>query len=218
MINFASRAEYRSRIEQVVVYINDHLSEALDLQTVAEISRFSPVHFPLIFQAAMNETPLVYIDRLRVERAARTLMTSQELPVTDVATACGFPSVSNFTKAFKNHYGVSAREYSKGRYLESLADSCGVQASTMASGEKAVRNVSMREIDGQTLAVFHVECRADQVEAQTQSIYRDWLPDSGLEPGDSPGYEIYLQTPEKNLNGVHKVDINIPVKPLPFDL
>jgi len=217
MINFASRAEYRSRIEQVAVYINDHLGELLDMETLASVGNFSRLHFSRIFQAAMNETPLAYIERLRVERAARTLMTSQELPVTDVATACGFPSTSNFTNAFKNHYGVSASEYSKGRYLESLADSCGVQASTMASGEKAVWNVSMCEIDGQTWAVFHMECRADQVETQTLSIYRDWLPDSGLQPGDSPSYEIYLQKHDINSDGVQEVDIHIPVKPLSFE-
>ena len=214
MINFASRAEYRSRIEQVVVYINEHLSEALDLQTVAEVSCFSPLHFPLIFQAAMNETLLAYIDRLRVERAARTFMILQEQPVTDVATACGFSSATKFKKAFKNHYGVSVSEYSKGRYLESLADSCGVQASTMASGDpRPVWNVSIREIDGQTWGVFHVECRAGEVEAQYLSIYRDWLPDSGLEPGDSPGYEVFREPTGEITDGVHKVDIHIPVKP-----
>jgi AraC-like DNA-binding protein len=214
MINFASRAEYRRRIEQVVVYINAHMGEALDLATLAGVSNFSALHFPRIFQAAMNETPLAYVERLRVERAARTLMASQNIPVTDVATACGFSSASTFTKAFKNHYGVSAREYSKGRYLESLADSCGIQSATMASGEKKVWEVSLREMDGQTWAVFHVECQTDEVEAQYLAIYRDWLPDSGFEPADLQSYEVNLQIQDQDPDGFSKKDIYLPLKPV----
>jgi AraC-like DNA-binding protein len=215
MINFESRAEYRHRIEQVVVYVNQHLGEALELKMLAGVSHFSPYHFPRIFQAAMNEAPLAYIERLRVERAARTLMASQDMLVTDVATACGFSSASTFAKAFKNHYGVSAREYSKGRYLESLADACGVQASTMASGDlRPVWDVSLREIDGQTLAVFQVECRVDEVEAQYLSIYRDWLPDSGFEPADSPAYAVNSQTSHQFSDGFSKMDFYLPLKPI----
>jgi AraC-like DNA-binding protein len=215
MINFASRAEYRSRIEQVVVYINEHLGEELELRTLAGVSNFSPFHFPRIFQAAMNETPQAYINRLRMERAAKALMTSQEISVTDVATACGFSSAVTFTKAFKNHYGVSAREYARGRYLQSLADACGVQASTMASGDlRPVWNVSIREVEGQTWAVFHVECRADEVEAQYLAIYRDWLPDSGFEPADFSASEVQNEVKGGNLEGICRMAICIPIFPL----
>jgi AraC-like DNA-binding protein len=214
MINFASRAEYRSRIERVVVYINQHLNEPLDGATLAGVSNFSAFHFSRIFQAAMSETPEEYISRIRVERAAKSMMTSPGKSVLDIATACGFTSHVSLDQAFKTHYGVSTSEYAQGHHLQSLAESCGIQANTMASGEKTVWDMCMREIDGQTWAVFRVECRADEVVGKYLSIYRDWLPDSGFEPGNSPAYEVIQETHNQNLDWVNRMEIHIPLKPL----
>jgi AraC-like DNA-binding protein len=214
MINFASRAEYRERIERVVVYINQHLNDSLDINTLAGVSNFSVTHFARIFQGAMNETPENYITRLRVERAAKSLMSSPGKSVVDIATACGFSSHLSLDQAFTNHYGVSIGEYARGRHLQSLADSCGIQANTMANGEKSNWNVSLRDIDGQTWAVFLVECRAEEVESQYLAIYRDWLPDSGFEPADKPGFEEIENSKNENGKGLYRRDIHIPVKPL----
>lgn len=293
MINFESRAEYRSRIEQVVVYINEHLSEPLDLKTVANASHFSPYHFHRIFHGALGETPQAYINRLRVERAANFLMKSTGMKVTEVAMMCGFSSPSSFARTFKKYFGVSAREYAKGRNLQSLADACGIQACSMATGEKSVWDVSIRDIPPlhlaftaslkgysmpdicqtwerlnkwavahaiyspdtlrlglsfddptitpvrkcrylaaltvpttiikdrlvgildlprQTCAVFHVECQSDQIQAYYQSIYKDWLPDSGLQPADFPCYDVYRTLPGANGIGNFNLDIHIPVQ------
>ncbi len=295
-MNIASRAEYRNRIERVVIYIHEHLDEPLDLKTVAAESHFSPYHFHRVFQGAMSETPLEYITRLRVERAANYLMKNHEMSITEIALACGFSSSSTFARSFKNYYGVTAREYSKGRNLRSLADACNSQVCTMAVDKpKPQWQVEMKEIPAlhiaylanlkgyslpeicdtwirldrwsqahsvyrddtimlgismddpditpvekcrylagitippeitkdrlvgildipaQTCAVFHVDCRADQIQGHYQSIYKDWLPDSGLQPADFPCYEVYLKTPEQSTGGEYSLDIHIPVKPI----
>ena len=135
-MNFASRAEYRNRIERVVIFIHDHLNEPLDLARVAAESHFSPYHFHRVFQGAMNETPQDYINRTRLERAANYLTKTKEMSITDIALACGFSSSSTFARSFKKHFGVTARQYSTGRYLQSLADACNSQVCTMAVGEK----------------------------------------------------------------------------------
>lgn len=295
-MNIASRAEYRNRIERVVIYIHEHLHEPLDLKTVAAVSNFSPYHFHRIFHGSMRETPQDYITRLRVERAANFLMKNREMSITDIAMECGFSSPSTFARFFKKNYGVTAREYSNGRHLRSLADACNSQVCTMAvdiptpqwqvvmrdiptrhiaylanlkgyslpeicdtwqrldrwaqahsvyrddtvmlgislddpeitpvkkcrylagitiSPEiKKDRVVGILDIPAQTCAVFHVECRADQIQSHYQSIYKDWLPDSGLQPGDFPCYEVYLKTPSQSDNGDFSLDIHIPVRPI----
>lgn len=162
----------------------------------------------------MNETLQEYINRLRLERAAKKLLNSNDLSVTDVATACGFSSPSDLDQAFKSHYGVSTSGYAQGRHLQSLADACGVQVSTMSSGEKLVWEASMRDIDGQPWAVFNLECREDEIETLFLSIFRDWLPDSGYEPADIPDNEIFSLKPERNLNGLSKLEFYLPLKPL----
>src|SRR5512133_2986050 len=151
-MNFASRAEYRNRIERVVIFIHDHLHEPLDLARVAAESNFSPYHFHRIFQGAMNETPQDYVNRVRLERAANYLTKAKEMSVTDVAMACGFSSPSTFARSFKKYFGVTAHEYSNGRYLQSLADACNSQVCTMAVDDRPEWEVEVKEIPSSHLA------------------------------------------------------------------
>ena len=60
-------------------------------------------------------------------------------------------------------------------------------------------------------AICQVTCRAEQISQAYRALYRDWLPDSGLEPQDFPCYEIYHQTPETHPEGKYRMDICIPV-------
>lgn len=294
-MNFESRAEYRNRIERVVVFINEHLHEPLDLARVAVESHFSSYHFHRIFHGAMNETPQEYINRLRVERAANLLMKARNMSITEIALACGFSSSSTFSRAFKLYFGVSAREYANGRHLRSLADACNSQVCTMAVDDRPKWDVKVRKIPAlhlaylaylkgyslpeicqtwerldrwavahsvyrddtlrigislddplitpadkcrylaaitvpdsiqkdktvgtmdvpeMTCAIFRVSCLADQIQTKYQSIYRDWLPDSGMQPADFPCYEVYLNSPEPLNNGLFEMDIYIPLKPI----
>ncbi|GEM_PF-3634937 len=53
-----SRIEYRSRINQVMDYIDSHLDQPLELKSIAEIANFSPFHFHRIFTFLIGETSL----------------------------------------------------------------------------------------------------------------------------------------------------------------
>lgn len=61
----------------------------------------------------MHTTFYDYINHLRVEEATSLMLTRPDLPVTDVAYACGYNSRSAFYKCFKNQYGVTPTQYRK---------------------------------------------------------------------------------------------------------
>lgn len=107
----ASRKIYEARINKVLAYINDNLSEKLTLDKLAEVSCFSPYHFHRIFHAYLNETPGDFVNRLRIEKAGSCLVVYPDEPVTDILFKCGFDSPSSFARSFKNHFGVSASEF-----------------------------------------------------------------------------------------------------------
>ncbi|MDH8702509.1 transcriptional regulator GlxA family with amidase domain [Dysgonomonadaceae bacterium PH5-43] len=65
-----SRLEYRARINRVMDYIDQHLDKPLELKSIADVANFSPFHFHRIFSFLIGETPIDYIKRLRVEKAA----------------------------------------------------------------------------------------------------------------------------------------------------
>ena len=107
----SSRRMYTSRINHVITYITDHLVEELPLEVLAKEACFSPYHFHRIFSALVGETPNVFVNRLRVERAAWMLLHKRACSVTDIALDCGFSSSAAFSRSFKRAYGISATEW-----------------------------------------------------------------------------------------------------------
>lgn len=112
-IQESSRIEYRSRINRVMDYIDQHLDQSLELKTIADIANFSPFHFHRIFTFLIGETPIDYIQRLRVEKAAWKLREENPESVTEIAYGCGFGSVSLFSRTFKKYFGMTPSQFSK---------------------------------------------------------------------------------------------------------
>ncbi|HCC52562.1 MAG TPA: AraC family transcriptional regulator, partial [Porphyromonadaceae bacterium] len=66
-------------------YIDQHLDQPLELKVIADIAHFSPFHFHRIFTFLIGETPIDYIQRLRVEKAAWKLREAEPQSVTEIA-------------------------------------------------------------------------------------------------------------------------------------
>ena len=65
------------------------------------------------FTELVQEKPQAYLMRLRMEKAKDLLDKHPELNIQEVGLRCGFEDKSNFTRAFKNRYGVTPSEYTK---------------------------------------------------------------------------------------------------------
>ena len=62
-------------------------------------------------------------------------------------------------------------------------------------------------------AVAHFELDSDQYGDAWSTIYGGWLPESGYQPDDRPGFELYLNNPEDHPEHKCVVDICVAVKP-----
>jgi AraC family transcriptional regulator len=91
--------------------VDKHIDQPLKLSTLAEIAHFSPFHFHRIFTVMMGETPNNYVQRKRIERAAIFLQNDIRMSITEIAYACGFGSVSLFSRSFRAYFGITAKEY-----------------------------------------------------------------------------------------------------------
>lgn len=89
----STKEEYSKRINIVVEYINNHLTEEIRLETLADISNFSLYHFHRIMRAALGEPVGAFITRMRVETAARLLRYS-DMQVQDIAYHVGYAGSS----------------------------------------------------------------------------------------------------------------------------
>jgi len=68
--------DYQQRIINVLVYIDQHKSNPLTAEYLANIACFSPFHFHRLFHAFVRESLYSYIKRLRLEQAALQLQNS----------------------------------------------------------------------------------------------------------------------------------------------
>jgi AraC family transcriptional regulator len=102
--------EYVHCIEDVKRYIRNHIHEPLDRETLASIAGFSIPHFHRVFTAHVGESAISYVRRLRMLRAGQKLRMGA-VDITEIALAAGFDSHAAFSKAFKQHYGLSPSEF-----------------------------------------------------------------------------------------------------------
>lgn len=104
--------EYYTAVNRAVEYINNHLSEPINLSDLAGIANVSDFHFHRIFRAVMNESPGDYVQRLRLEKASFKLQAST-LPLEDVADQTGYQTSQALVKAFKKRYGITPTQFRK---------------------------------------------------------------------------------------------------------
>jgi AraC family transcriptional regulator len=97
-------------IENVKLYIREHINEPLPRDVLADVAGFSIPHFHRVFTAQTGESAASYIRRMRLERAARKLRMGA-VDITEVALAAGYDSHAAFGKAFKGQFGLSPSEF-----------------------------------------------------------------------------------------------------------
>lgn len=103
--------DYVARVNRAVDYITANLDGPLQLEEVARAACFSPRHFHRIFRALMGETLAAFVKRVRLERSLYLMSHWEGARLTDVALACGFASISDFSRGFRSHYGVPSRKF-----------------------------------------------------------------------------------------------------------
>lgn len=305
------RAEYAARFNRVLDYIQAHLAEEMDLETLATVACFSPYHFHRLFHGWMGETLRDFIFRLRVERAATQLHYNPGKTITEIALDCGFSSSSTFARAFKAFHGVSASEWRnrknrktdrKGceaelglanaswnatdglgpfrevpvtmkidvdvkqleplpvaylRHVGSFQNNTGLferlfgrlcgwagprgllgpgtqflsiyhdnpevteaaklrldVAISVSPDTKVDGEIGKQVLPGGMYAVTRVRIKPEQYGEAWDALMGGWFPGSGYQPDDRPCFELYLNDPKSDPEGMHEVAICEPVKPL----
>jgi AraC-like DNA-binding protein len=113
----ADAEEIRSRgegIEEALRLFKEKLdtgfANEVRITESAEQTGFSPVYMRRSFAARYGCSPKEYLDQLRSEHAVRRLRFTVD-SITDIARACGYADVYQFSKAFKKRNGLSPSEY-----------------------------------------------------------------------------------------------------------
>lgn len=101
---------YQWQVQRGIDYIEERLTEDIDLQDVSRVAGVSHWHFLRMFKSLTNETLKSYIRSRRLANARRLLVAGDDSIVT-IAFAAGFESQEAFTRAFKQAFGVTPARY-----------------------------------------------------------------------------------------------------------
>lgn len=95
-------------VQRVIATMRERLDEELSLHEMADVAIMSPFHFNRTFHHVIGMPPGRFLSALRLERARRLLLTTEER-VTDVCFDVGYNSLGTFTRRFTEVLGVSPR-------------------------------------------------------------------------------------------------------------
>lgn len=99
--------------EQVVSYIEDHYSEKISLDQIAENMYLSPFYISRIFKGETGNTPIRHLINLRLEKAKELLESGYQGSIQEVAALVGYDDAYHFSKLFKKRYGISPSQARK---------------------------------------------------------------------------------------------------------
>ena len=100
----------KSKLRQVIDYIQDNLDHDISLAELAGIAHVSSHHFGKLFKQSIGDTPHQYVMKCRIEQAKK-LLTNKQLSLAEVSLATGFCHQSHFTNVFRRYTTLTPRQY-----------------------------------------------------------------------------------------------------------
>ncbi|MCS7046063.1 MAG: AraC family transcriptional regulator, partial [Gemmataceae bacterium] len=160
----------RQRIMRAVLRIEADLTVEIPLEELAASVEMSPGHFHRVFVELVGQTPAAYLRRLRLERAAISLMITNAAAV-DQASLVGYDSREGFMRAFRRHFRWTPekfRQRAQHQLCRRLARSrrCGFTADQVQITDQPPRRCAFLRSYDSFLSVAAVSWRMLQLAAR----------------------------------------------------
>ena len=100
-------------VEQIISYFEEHYSEKISLDQIAENMYLSPFYISKIFKSETGATPIRHLIDIRLENAMELLENGWQGSIQEVAAKVGYDDAYHFSKLFKKRYGISPSQARK---------------------------------------------------------------------------------------------------------
>ena len=97
-------------IKEALNYIEQNFQNDISVENIASFCGLNRTYFGRIFKETVGKSPQQFLLSYRMAKAAELLKLT-ELSISDIGNAVGYPNQLHFSRAFKNVYGVSPREW-----------------------------------------------------------------------------------------------------------
>lgn len=99
-----------TRLQQTANYMMQHYAETLTLEDMARKAGFSKYHFSRLFKTHTGESFYRYLNTIRMSNA-QNMLKDYDVPITDIAYATGYASMSSFIRMFKDFFDCTPSSY-----------------------------------------------------------------------------------------------------------
>lgn len=190
-------ATYIERVNLAIDRINGRLNQPIRLRDLARAAMLSPHHFHRVFQALVGETPADFVKRLRLEKALGMLTLAQPPSLTSIAMSCGFASSADFSRCFKQRFGIPPSAFDINAWRRTHAEELesGLMPSNRITALPSRDNpdafkVRIRELPARTVAYIRV-ARPYEGDGVLRAAKRlmAWADRHGLSDGQWLGYQ-----------------------------
>lgn len=191
---------YEKRLQKVIDHIYLHLDEKIDLNRLAEVACVSPYHWHRIYLGLYGETLAATVKRLRMHRAAGHLVNTTQM-IDVIAKGSGYGSLSSFTRAFSEAYGIPPARYrDQGSHQQFKLTINNAGSNLMNNLMSSVEIKNMPSID--VLAFSHRGSYMDVGKAFEKLF--TWIGLRGLMSSQLKSFGIYYDDP----NSVVEAELN----------
>lgn len=111
-IRNSTREELYRRIIIAHDYIRSYFNHPIKLDEIAKVACLSPNHLLRTYFQVYGKTPHQHISEFRIQKA-KQLLTELDHNLTYITFELGFQNPVSFSKMFKQHVGLSPKEYRK---------------------------------------------------------------------------------------------------------
>jgi AraC-like DNA-binding protein len=97
-------------IRSLITYVDDHLTEKIDMGVASQIAGMSYSYFSKYFKKKMGSSFTDYVNQKRISKAERLLVTENR-SVNEIAESVGIENMAHFYELFKRFNGCTPKQY-----------------------------------------------------------------------------------------------------------
>ena len=97
-------------VRRLRVHIDSNIDQRISVEALAKLANLSVCYFVRAFKLSVGVTPHDYLIRRRVKRTME-LLSDTDMSLSEIALAAGFADQSHCARRFRQHVGMSPRDY-----------------------------------------------------------------------------------------------------------
>lgn len=98
--------------EIIIAYMQEHLNQNITLDEISKLVHLEKSYLVRLFRSETNKTPIESLIEMRLAKASDLIATS-DLNIYEIASECGYNTVSFFITSYKQRYGITPEAHRK---------------------------------------------------------------------------------------------------------